>query len=223
MDFVGWLTDPANWSGSEGIPARVLQHVELSLFSLGLAALVAVPIGLLIGHTKRAEFLAVTTANLGRAIPSFAILSVTFQVVLVYQPDWAFGRIPTIVALFFLGIPPLLTNTYVGVAQVDANTVEAARGMGMTGRQVLARLEIPLATPLAMAGARTAAVQIVATATLAALIGGGGLGRFIVDGFARQRFDMMVGGAVLVGVLALLTEVGFAGLARATAPRRASA
>ncbi len=222
-DLGRWFSDPTHWSGQNGIPARVLQHLWLSFTPVGLAVLVALPAGLAIGHTRRGEFLGVSVANLGRAIPSFAILSIVYQLMLSYAPSFAFGFTPTVVALFLLAIPPILTNTYVGVQAVDPDTVEAARGMGLSGRQVLARLEVPLATPLIVTGIRTAAVQVVATATLAALIGGGGLGRFIIDGFAQGDDTMIVAGAVLVAALAILVEAAFALLERAVAPRTASA
>lgn len=214
-----WITDPANWSGPGGVPVRLLEHVELSFAAVGLAILIGFPIGLLIGHTRRGEFLAVSIANLGRAIPSFAILSIVFQLVLDISPRLAFGFVPTVVALTLLGIPPVLTNTYVGIQSVDADTVEAARGMGMRGRQVLGRLEIPLAAPLILAGIRTAAVQVVATATLAALIAGGGLGRYIIDGFAQTDDGQLLAGAILVALLAVITELAFAGLQRVVTPR----
>lgn len=219
MDVLRWLTDPEHWSGPDGIPVRLLQHVEISAVAVGVAAAIAIPAGLVIGHTRRGEFIAVSVANLGRAIPSFAILSIAFQLILSYAPTLAFGFIPTVAAMVLLGIPPVLTNTYVGVQQVDPDTVEAARGMGMTGGDVLRKLELPLATPLIVAGLRTAAVQVVATATLAALIAGGGLGRYIVDGFAQQDDAKMISGAVLVALLAILTELVFAVLGRLTAPR----
>ena len=164
-----------------------------------------------------------SVANLGRAIPSFAILSIVFQVMLDYWPNIAFGLGPTVIAMILLAIPPILTNTYVGVQQVDRDTVEAARGMGMTGRQVLRRLEMPLAAPLIVTGIRTAAVQVIATATLAALIGGGGLGRFIVDGFAQGDEVVLMAGAILVALLAIVSELVFGGLARLARPRLASA
>jgi osmoprotectant transport system permease protein len=222
MNVWHWLTDPANWSGSGGIPARTLEHLEISAVAMAIAVVVAVPAGLVIGHTRRAEFLAVQTANLGRAIPSFAILSIAYLVMLRIAPDLAFGFAPTVVAMVLLAIPPILTNTYVGVQQVGRETVEAARGMGMTGGQLLRRLEMPLAAPLIVGGCRIAAIQVVATATLAALIGGGGLGRFIVDGFAVNRSERYVGGAILVALLAIATEGAFVLVARATAPRLSS-
>lgn len=221
-DLARWFTEAAHWKGSTGVPYRVLQHVELSAVAVALAAAVALPVGLVIGHTRRGEFLAVSVANLGRAIPSFAILSIVFQLMLSYTPSVAFGFGPTVVALWLLAIPPVLTNTYVGVQGVDADTVESARGMGMTSRDVLLRLELPLAAPLILAGLRTAAVQVVATATLAALIGGGGLGRFIIDGFHTGDTTTIVAGAVLVAVLAILTELVMGALERAVTPRLSS-
>lgn len=215
-ELVTWLTDPINWSGFSGIPIRVLEHLRISAISLLVATAVALPLGLLIGHTRRGEAIAVSIANLGRAIPSFAILALAFPVSLrlgLGLSDW-----PAIAALFLLGIPPILTNAYVGVRGVDADTLEAARGMGMSSREVLRSIEIPLAAPLIVAGLRISAVQIVATATLAALVAGGGLGRFIVDGFAQGNDGMTLGGALLVALLAITTELGFGVLERMTTP-----
>jgi osmoprotectant transport system permease protein len=222
-DLAKWFGDAAHWHGSSGVPARMLQHVELSASAVALASAVSLPVGMIIGHTRRGEFLAVTVANFGRAIPSFAILSIVFQLMLNYSPSFAFGFGPTVVALWLLAIPPVLTNTYVGVQGVDADTVEAARGMGLSGVQVLRRLELPLAAPLILAGLRTAAVQVVATATLAALIGGGGLGRFIIDGFHTGDDTQIVAGALLVAGLAIVTELLMGVLERAATPRTSSA
>jgi osmoprotectant transport system permease protein len=225
-ELVRWFGEGSHWRGPHGVPVRVLEHVELSAAAVGLALLVAVPIGLYIGHTRRGEFVAVSVANLGRAIPSFAILSIVFQLMLQLLPanhkKIAFGFWPTVIALFLLAIPPILTNVYVGIEGVDADAVEAARGMGMSERQVLARLEFPLAMPLIAAGIRTATLQVIATATLAALIAGGGLGRFIIDGFAQSDEPMIVAGALLVAVLAIITEVALGGVERAVRPRLSS-
>ena len=221
-DMVRWFSDGEHWSGSDGIPIRVLEHVQISALAVLLAIAIAVPVGLTIGHVRRGEFITVTVANLGRAIPSFAILSIVFQLMLTYFQDLAFGFWPTVVALVALSIPPILTNTYVGVQGVDVDTIEAARGMGMTGGQVLRKLEVPLAVPLMVAGIRTAAVQVVATATLAALIAGGGLGRYIIDGFAQGDTPQVLAGAVLVALLAILTEIGFALVERGATPRISS-
>ncbi len=215
--LVQWITDPVNWSGEGGVPIRVLEHLRISAMSVLAAAVVALPLGLYIGHTRRGEFLAVSIANLGRAIPSFAILALAFPLSLrlgLGLSDW-----PAIAALVLLAIPPILTNAYVGVKGVDADTLEAARGMGMSEREVLRSIEAPLAAPLIVAGLRISVVQVVATATLAALVAGGGLGRFIVDGFKRGDDGMTLAGAVLVALLAMATEVGFGVVERATAPR----
>ncbi len=218
-DVWKWFADPANWSGTAGIPNRVLEHVEVSGAAVVAAAVIALPVGLYIGHRRRFEFLAVSIANVGRAVPSFGVIALVFPLFLVWFGSAAFGFLPTFVAMTVLAIPPILTNTYVGIQAVDADAVEAARGMGMREGQVIARLEVPLATPLIVAGFRTATVQVIATATLAALIGGGGLGRYIIDGFAQQRPDMTTAGAVLVALLAIVAEVTFAVLERVISPR----
>jgi osmoprotectant transport system permease protein len=217
----GWIT--SHWSGPDGVSARLVQHIELSFVSLAIALLIAVPVGLWVGHRRRFEFLAVSTANIGRAIPSFAVLVLVFVFMVNVLPAWiAFGPGPTVVALTLLAIPPILTNTYVGVQSVDRETVEAARGMGLREREVLAQLEVPLAAPLMMAGIRTAALQVIATATLAALVAGGGLGRFIVDGNAQQDYPQAISGALLVAALALVVEGLLALVERAVTPRTSS-
>lgn len=228
QEVLTWFSEADSWSGSNGIPTRVGEHLILTGTALLLAAPVAVVLGLYIGHTRKAEFLTVTIANLGRAIPSFAILAFVFPITL--RLGWGLGFWPTVIALFFLAIPPILTNTYVGVKEVDQDTLEAARGMGMSGRQILTGIEIPLAARLIVSGLRTSAVQVVATATLGAVIASGGLGRYIVDGFAYGTFgangvegrQMVVGGAILVAVLALITEIGFGVLERAMVPHGVS-
>jgi osmoprotectant transport system permease protein len=222
VDGFGWLVDPGNWSGTDGVPIRAWEHLQLSLMGLALAVLIAVPLGLFIGHTGKGRFASVQVANVGRSVPSLAILSLVFLVVVERAPALAFGSLPTIVALTALGIPVILINTYVGIEQVDRDTVEAARGMGMSGWQVLRGLEVPLATPLIMTGIRLAAVQIVATAGLAALIAGGGFGRYVVDGFYLQENDRMVAGAIAIAVLSVLTDLAFSWLAKAVSPRLGS-
>jgi osmoprotectant transport system permease protein len=223
-----WFGDPSTWSGSSGIPTRVIEHLAMSGVGIAVAAPIAIGIGLFIGHTRRAEFISVSIANLGRAIPSFAILAFVFPITL--RLELGLGFWPTVIALVFLAIPPILTNTYVGVKGVDPDTIEAARGMGMSGRQILTAIEIPLAARLIVSGFRTSAVQVVATATLGAVIAAGGLGRYIVDGFAFGTFgpngvegrQMVVGGAILVAVLALAVEVALGLLERAVVPRGTS-
>jgi osmoprotectant transport system permease protein len=212
---VEWFADPANWSGPTGIPARLAEHVQIAAISVALSALVALPVGMLIGHRRRYEFLVVSVANLGRAIPSFGLL-------LLFVILFGIGDEPIILAMVLLAIPPILINTYVGIQGVDADTLEAARGMGMSEMGVLARIEVPLATPVIVAGLRIAAVQVVATATLAAVAAGGGLGRFIVDGFAAGDRPQVFAGAVLVALLAIVTELAFEILQRLLAPRTTS-
>jgi osmoprotectant transport system permease protein len=197
---LAWLTDPAQWSGPDGIPARTLQHLWYSLLATAIAAAIALPIGVSIGHTGRGALFAVNLTNLGRAIPSLGIIILMFTI-------FGFGVIPVLVTLFALAIPPIVTNSYIGVRSVDPDVRQAAEGMGMRGRQVLWQVELPMATPLVMAGIRTSAVQVVATATLAAFVGLGGLGRYLIDGLAQRDLAEVVGGAILVAVLSLLTEL----------------
>ena len=199
-DVIGWLTDPAQWSGPDGIPVRTLQHLWYSLLATVIAAAIALPIGVFIGHTGRGALVAVNLTNLGRAIPSLGILILMFTLV-------GFGIVPVLVALVALAIPPIVTNSYIGIRSVDRDVREAAEGMGMRGRQVLWQVELPVAMPLIMAGIRTSAVQVVATATLAAFVGLGGLGRYLIDGLSQRDLAQVVGGAILVAVLSLATEL----------------
>jgi osmoprotectant transport system permease protein len=206
-EVIAWFTDPANWSGTPGIPNRTFEHVWLSALTVVVGAAVALPVGLAIGHTGRGAFLAVSVANIGRALPSYSLLLIFFTI-------FGVGFATAFPALLVLTIPPILTSTYVGVKEVDRDMVEAGRAMGMTELQLLRRVELPMALPVIVAGVRIAAVQVVATATLAALVGGGALGRFIVDGFGLRQEDQLVGGAILVALLALLTERTFTLLER---------
>lgn len=212
-----WFADSTNWSGPAGVPVRIWEHVLMSALATGLGAMVALPVGMAIGHTRRGDFVVTSTGNIGRALPSFGVLALVFP--FTFDLPGALGFWPTLVALFLLSIPPMLTNTNVGIREVDPAAIEAARGMGMTGMQVLRRVELPLAAPLIVAGIRTAAVQVVATATLAAFVAWGGLGRFIVDGFAAGDDGQKIAGAVLVALLAMVTEVGFGLVERTVTPR----
>jgi osmoprotectant transport system permease protein len=218
---VGWFLDPANWVGADGVPTRVGEHLVLAIVPLVLAATMAMPIGLYIGHTGRLAGLAINASNIGRAVPTLAILVIAW--ILLSRPLVEVGlrreaaEITTGIAMAALALPPIVTNTYVGLAEVDRDMVEAARGMGMTAGQILGRVEIPLGLPVILAGVRTAAVQVVATATLGAILGTGGLGRYLIDGIAQRRYSEMFAGAVLVAGLAVATE-----LALAWAQRRAS-
>ncbi|MGX7758769.1 ABC transporter permease [Streptomyces angustmyceticus] len=207
-----WLTTAANWSGENGVWHRLEQHLVLTFSCLVISALIALPVALILGHLGRGGALAINLANIGRAVPTFAVL-----VLLLLTPLGRHGQWPTIIALVLFAIPPLLTNAYVGMREVDRSVVRAARGMGMTGAQLVWRVEVPLAFPLILTGIRIAAVQLVATATLAALVGGGGLGRIITAGFNLASTPQVVAGAVLVAVFALLMEGAFE-LAQRCAP-----
>ena len=216
MSFLGlvlrWLTEPAHWRGSDGIPTRLAEHLHLSIESVAIGALIALPVGIALGHYGRFGTLAINISNIGRAIPSFGFLVIAFQV-------FGLGDLPIILALTALAIPPMVTNSYVALREVDPDIKEAARGMGYRELAQVLRVELPLAVPLIMAGVRTSAVQVVATATLAALIAGGGLGRYIIDGLATQDYVKTAAGALLVAALALATEVSLSSLERILVPR----
>lgn len=215
-----WLTDPANWTGEAGIPVRTGEHVLVSAVSILLACLIALPVALWLGHLGRGGALASAVSNIGRAVPTLAIL-----LILALSPEpFGIGNpwINTVLALVLFAVPPILTNAYAGMTGVDQDTVEASRGMGLTESQVLFRVELPLAFPLVLAGLRIASAQVIATATIAAFIVGPGLGRFITAGLGNQDTAQFVGGAVLVSALAVLVEVGFQLLQRRTDPVRSS-
>src|SRR5437870_13724420 len=215
MTFIGqvlqWFLDGAHWQGDGGIPHRLSEHIAMSGISLLAAAVIALPIGIILGHVGRGGNLAINISNVGRAVPSFALLVIAVELV-------GIGAVPAFIALVALGIPPIVTNSYTGMREVDADVLEAARGMGMRGRMVLSRVELPIALPFIMAGIRTSAVNIVATATLAALVAWGGLGRFIVDGLAQRDTVQLFAGALLVAVLSIAVEVSLTGLQRITTP-----
>lgn len=224
MSFLGsvieWFADPAHWQGSDGIPVRVFEHLQLTGLSVAVAAAIALPLGMYIGHTGRAAFLAVNVANLGRALPSLAILAFALPVSFAFGLGLGFW--PTFMAMVPLAIPPILTNAYIAIRSADPETVEAARGMGMRELQVLRAVEIPAGLPIILAGLRTATVNVIATATLGAIVAGPALGRYIVDGFALQDFERLFAGALLVAILALGTELGFGLLERTSSHTRLS-
>ncbi|MFD3515629.1 ABC transporter permease [Streptomyces sp. NPDC058657] len=199
-----WLADAAHWNGDGGIFSRLGEHLFLTVVCLLLSCLIALPVALVLGHLGRGGALAVNISNIGRAVPTFAVLVLLLLTPLGTQGEW-----PTIIALVLFAVPPLLTNAYVGMRGVDQDIVRAAKGMGMTGQQVMFHVELPLALPMIVTGVRIAAVQLVATATLAALAGGGGLGRIITAGFNLASTPQVVAGAVLVAVFALLVEGAF--------------
>jgi osmoprotectant transport system permease protein len=209
---VRWFLDPANWSGTNGVPNRVSEHLVLSGLSMAIALAVALPVGLAIGHTGRATRVVIAVAGLGRAVPSYAllILSVGFL---------GLSIVAALPALVLLAIPPILVNSATAIRDVDRDIVEAGRAMGMTELSVLRDVELPPALPVVVAGIRVAALQVIATATLAALVAGGGLGRYIVDGFALQDDVRMLAGALLVAVLALATQRAFTAIEGRRAPQ----
>lgn len=204
-DVGRWFLDPAHWHGTGGIPTRVGEHLQMSVAATLFATLVALPIGLTLGHFGRAGTLAINVSNVGRALPSFAILVLAVQVV-------GIGAAPAFLALFALAVPPIVTNAYVGMRDVDPELRDSARGLGMREVQVLLRVELPNALPVVMAGIRTSGVQVVATATLAALVGWGGLGRFIIDGLSQRDYVQVFAGAVLVAALSAAAELTFSAL-----------
>ena len=194
-----WLISAQNWHGSDGIPERLLQHLEYTGLALAIAFVIAVPAGLAMGHYRRGGFAVVTVANFGRALPTLGLLVLIFVLTSGSPASW-------LVPLAALAIPPILVNSYEGVLGVDRELTDAARGMGMTEWQVLFKVEIPVALPLIMLGIRTSAIQVVATATIAAYIGLGGLGRYIIDGLARSEYDVVAGGAAVIVLLALAVQ-----------------
>lgn len=214
IDTLAWLTDPSHWTGPTGIPMRLGEHLALSGVSIAIAMLLAVPIGIYIGHTRRFARVAVNAANLWRALPSLALIGLVLPVTAAIDPELGFKVYPTLVAMVVLAVPPILINTQAGVAGVDRDLVEAARAMGMRESQLIREIELPLAMPALVAGIRSAAVQVVATATLGAIFGSGGLGRYLVEGVAQLDTGMTFGGVVLVAALALSVEGGFVVLQR---------
>jgi osmoprotectant transport system permease protein len=203
-----WLTASAHWSGGDGIPHRLLEHLGYSGLALLIAAVIALPLGAFVGHTGRGGFLVVSVANLARAIPTLGLLLLVVTVTSI-------GLTPVIIPLIALATPPILVNTYEGIRGVDADIKDAATGMGMRGPGVLLKAEVPVAMPLILLGLRTAAIQVVATATIAAYAGIGGLGRYIVDGLARKDYPSVVGGSLLVVLLAVIVQLAFIGIRRA--------
>lgn len=212
MNLIQWFTDPANWSGANGIPARLLEQLLITGFAVLIAAAFALPVGIFTGHIGRWSGLVTSIASLGRAIPTFALL-------LLLAAAGGVGVQAAIFALALFAIPPILINANIAIFTVDQQVRTAGRAMGFTSGQLLWRIELPLATPLIFAGLRTATVQVTATATLAALVGGGGFGRYILDGFGLQDTTMVWAGIVLIALLTVTMEAGLAFL-QATIARR---
>jgi osmoprotectant transport system permease protein len=212
-----WFNDPANWSGTNGVPHRLLEHLSYWAWAMVIAVAIGVPGGVLLGRSKRTGVFAVNVANIGRAIPSFAVV--------VLGVIWfGLGNVPVIIALVLLAVPPIFTFTFTAVRQVDAATVEAARGMGMTEGRIVRSVQMPLAAPLILNGIRLSSAAVLATAPLAALVASGGLGRYIVDGFSIRDYPQVGAGVTLVVALVVINELAFAGLtvmvAKARLPSR---
>ncbi len=220
-DTWSYLSDGANWSGSTGILHLLLQQLLLTVTALAVASLIGLPVALWLGHLGRGGFLAINISNIGRAVPTFALLAIL--VTLDFPGTESFGPygragLATLIALTLFALPPIITNSYVAVREVPADIKEAARGMGMTGRQQFFRVELPLAVPLIASGLRLALVQIWATATIAALVAGPGLGRIITDGFFRTNYGKGIAGALVVAAVALVLELLAAMAQRAATP-----
>jgi osmoprotectant transport system permease protein len=207
-DVIAWFGDPSNLTGSTGVPVRIVEHIWYSGVALLIAVLIAVPIGALVGHTGRGGFAVVGVANGLRSLPEIGVvlLLVTFV--------GSVSLTPVTIALVILAIPPLLGGTYAGVRNVDRATVDAARGMGMREREILTKVELPNALPLIIGGLRTATLQVIATAAVAALVGVGGLGRYLIDGLGVRDYTQMAAGALLIAALALTAEAVLAGVQR---------
>jgi osmoprotectant transport system permease protein len=214
MTVIEWFTDPANWTGENGIPVRTWEQIQISLWAMAIALVIALPIALILGHKRKGMFLATNIGNIGRAVPTLGVLTILASI-----PEIGIGNLAAILALALFAIPPVLTNTYTGLAGVDEEVRDAARGMGMSGMGILGRVEVPLAIPLIAAGIRTATVQVVATASLAALVGSGGLGRYVVDGFALQDNTLIIAGAILTAGLAVIAELVLSQVQRMVTPK----
>ncbi|WP_158548087.1 ABC transporter permease [Desertihabitans brevis] len=207
MNLFEFLLDPASWTGPSGIPARLLQHLLYSGAAVLLAALVAIPLGVVIGHTRRGDAVASGLSNAARAIPTLGLLVLVVTLL-------GTGAAPVVGALAVLAVPPVLINTVAGFRQADQEAVHAGRALGMTPWQLVRQVELPLATPLIVSGVRSASLQVIATATVAALAAAGGLGRFVVDGqrLGPEGYPQMLAGAVLVALLAIVVDLLLGGL-----------
>jgi osmoprotectant transport system permease protein len=201
QEAILYLNDPFNWTRRDGILELLGEHLAISVVAVLAAFVIAFPIGVFLGASRRGGGSVVVVSNVSRAVPTLALLT------LFAVSPIGFGNRATTIALTIFAIPPILANTYVGVRGVDADVREAARGVGMSRGQVIRRVDLPLAMPLIMTGLRTAAVQVVATASLAALVGGGGLGRMVRLGFGQQNYGLIIAGALLIALLAVLTEL----------------
>lgn len=219
-EVIDWFTDPANWEGSNGVPTLLLQHVLLTVVATLIALVLGLPLAVWLGHRGKGGTLAMNLTNIGRAVPILALLSLLALGVFGTDTLGPFGRsgLATLVALALFALPPIVTNTYVGMTEVDRDVVEAARGMGMSESELLRGVELPLALPLIVSGIRIAVVQVWATATIAAMVAGPGLGRIIVHGYDSFDTAEQVAGALIVAITALALELGMALAQRAADP-----
>lgn len=217
--LVGYLSTSAHWSGERGIPHRSVEHLRLAGSAVVVATVIALPPAVWLGHVRRGGLAAQSIVNIGRAVPSLAIVAILFPLSLRF--GFGLGFWPTFGALVLLAIPPMFTNAYVGVRSVDPAVVEAARGMGMRRVQVITRVQVPSGLPLILGGVRVAALQVIATATLGAYVGFNGLGSFINEGFRQQDDGKLLTGALLVALLALVVDVLFGRVMRRITPWRA--
>lgn len=218
IEFLGevlaWYTDPAQWTGRNTLPEMIVGQILLAATSLAVAMAIALPIGLYIGHTGRGAGVAVAMSNIGRAIPSLGWMGLVYPITTGLLQRTGHGFLPGLIALVALGIPPIVTNAYAGLRGVDPDLQEAGRGVGMTEFQLLARVEVPVALPVVLSGVRSSAVAIMATTPLMSIVGADTLGSYILSGLALSDEVQVFAAALLVVVLALLTEIGFALLER---------
>jgi len=223
--LVAFLTEAANWQGETGIPNRLIEHLAISFLAVLTASAIALPLGFYIGHTGKLQLLGINIANIGRAIPSYAVMVMLLPVMLAlapvlgYDPRLGLRFLPIFLAMVLLAIPPILVAAYAGLQEVDRDLTESSRGMGLTERQILTGVELPLALPVLVGGFRVALLQVIATATIGAFLAGGGLGRYIIDGIARRDEGMLYAGVLLVAVLAIGTDVALSWLQRRLTPR----
>jgi osmoprotectant transport system permease protein len=223
--LVEFLFEAANWEGEQGIPNRIIEHLFISFLAVGIASVIALPLGFYIGHTGKLQLLGINIASIGRAIPSYAVMVMLLPVmlglapVLGYDPRLGLRFFPIFLAMVLLAIPPILVAAYAGLQEVDRDLTESSRGMGLTERQILTGVELPLALPVLVGGYRVALLQVIATATIGAYLAAGGLGRYIIDGIARRDDGMLYGGVLLVAILAIGTDVLLSWLQRRLTPK----
>lgn len=212
--MIDWLTDPTHWTGTDAIQVLLAQHLLYTGLALLIAALIGVPIGLYVGHTGKGTFLIAGVANALRALPTLGLLILLVLIIApIFASDLAF-IVPSLIVLILLAVPPIMTNTYAGIRAVDPGAVDAAVGMGYRPMKVLFSVQVPCAMPLILSGLRGATLQVISTATIAAYVSLGGLGRLIIDGRAQNDYNQMAVGAVLVALLALIVDLGIGLVAR---------